>query len=442
MAVDWGIQKFEPRVQLDLSPLTSQLNFNRQEKRQQSLADLTLSQEEKKARKELKRDEIMANATGPNGEMNRQYIASEFGRNGLNDELNEITSIWDKQDSQKREQQKFEFEKQKAEFDFAKEKEDKTISDLSNFSTSIFKSKNPLNAFMVARKDAVKNKLPISQNLLNYFPTDEEIADGRLDPRVKEELDFYMNKAAKKTGPMTLEEKLEEMEARYAEKEKLIASNLLAKKELADYQSDVKVNQPLTEAEKLRERIAKENLNTKTPEFQGAVAAAKQKATGEERPIDVKERSKAAITKTVGELRNLYNELDALGGIVNVEKGSLNNLGARISSSSLGQEAQKALGTKAQSLRNSIIASQPELLGAIRKASDMGAKGMDSEKELQFYLRAATDPKEDIQFNLRALKKLDEAYGLGFGLADAPKKTTEQIIYEQNNITDTDMDGF
>jgi hypothetical protein len=38
---------------------------------------------------------------------------------------------------------------------------------------------------------------------------------------------------------------------------------------------------------------------------------------------------------------------------------------------------------------------------------------MDSEKELEFYLRAATTPRGDLMSNLVAIETLDRVYGLG-----------------------------
>jgi hypothetical protein len=42
----------------------------------------------------------------------------------------------------------------------------------------------------------------------------------------------------------------------------------------------------------------------------------------------------------------------------------------------------------------------------------MGARGLDSNKELEFYIQAATDPARDIQANRAALQVLENAYGL------------------------------
>jgi hypothetical protein len=161
---------------------------------------------------------------------------------------------------------------------------------------------------------------------------------------------------------------------------------------------------------------------TETPAYQATVAEAveeaKVKGGGKISPIEKKTKSQKQATQTVKDLKNLYTKLDEIGGIVNTEKSSLSNMFSRIASSNIGQSAGKFFGTKAQSLRNQIESTRPTLLGFIRNASNMGAKGMDSEKEMEFYLKTATDPTLDLQFNMYALKQLDKAYGLNLGLDD------------------------
>ena len=62
----------------------------------------------------------------------------------------------------------------------------------------------------------------------------------------------------------------------------------------------------------------------------------------------------------------------------------------------------------------------------------MGAKGMDSEKELAFYLQAVSDEKADIDSAMAALMLISETYGLGKVspvLRDKiPAKSLEQML--------------
>lgn len=123
--------------------------------------------------------------------------------------------------------------------------------------------------------------------------------------------------------------------------------------------------------------------------------------------------ARGKVTGELKELTGLYGVLDAAGEIVSAEKSITSNVMAWAKASTPGQAVSKMTGTVAQSIRNRVNSMRPLLINDIRKASEMGAKGMDSEKELAFYLQAATNPKLDVQSNYAAIKVLDEAYGDG-----------------------------
>lgn len=134
-------------------------------------------------------------------------------------------------------------------------------------------------------------------------------------------------------------------------------------------------------------------------------------------PADVKAQIKEQGAKDfdtqVTNLRSYYRDLGKIGGITSTSNSAIKNLAASAASSDVGQMFGKALGTDAQSLRNTIEQSRPALLNAIKQATGMSAKQMDSNAELQLYLRSATDPKLDIETNLRALDNIQELYGSG-----------------------------
>ena len=125
------------------------------------------------------------------------------------------------------------------------------------------------------------------------------------------------------------------------------------------------------------------------------------------------EEGKASVDAQVANLRDLYNQLQERRGITDTEKGPLSNLTAGIASTGVGQAAGRMVGTKNQSLRNQIAQSRPLLLQAIKNATGMTAKQMDSNVELKMYLAAATDPTLDVQANLAALDNLSRLFGLG-----------------------------
>jgi hypothetical protein len=141
------------------------------------------------------------------------------------------------------------------------------------------------------------------------------------------------------------------------------------------------------------------------------------KAKGEVSPTEKRDNAKKRVSGVLSGMSGNYLKLDSMGAIANVDKPTVDNIIASIQSSGSGQFVSRIVGSKAQSLRQKIKNSKPILINDIRKASEMGARGMDSEKELEFYLSAVGDEKKDIQSSLAALSVLDMAYGDG-SLAD------------------------
>lgn len=171
-------------------------------------------------------------------------------------------------------------------------------------------------------------------------------------------------------------------------------------------------------------RIREEIKTSQTGQRELNKAMAGQFAEGQER-----QGAKERVTNVLGEATRLYDELDRIGAAVDAEGSSYKNIINRIGSSDLGQSVGKLLGTQAQSIRNQINQLRPTLLNEIRQATEMGARGLDSERELQFYMEAVADPGRDIQSNKAALQTLSEAYGLGLDL-DIPEDKKEVLKAE------------
>lgn len=130
------------------------------------------------------------------------------------------------------------------------------------------------------------------------------------------------------------------------------------------------------------------------------------------------------VSSLVSTLKDYYDGLLKGGGIVSTKRGPMANIMSRTGSTAVGQAAGGAIGTKNQELRDSIKQQRPLLLQAIKQATGMSAKQMDSNVELKMYLAAATDPEIGYEANMSALQKLDELYGLSGGKAkpqEAPK---------------------
>jgi hypothetical protein len=126
-----------------------------------------------------------------------------------------------------------------------------------------------------------------------------------------------------------------------------------------------------------------------------------------------KSDAKSQLTDIVGSLKKNYETLKEQGGIVSTTESGFGNLGARLSSSGLGQAVGGAIGMKTQEERQKIEQTRPLLLNLIKNATGMSAQQMNSNAEMQLYLNAATNPQLSYEANLEALKNLDKLYGLG-----------------------------
>jgi hypothetical protein len=126
-----------------------------------------------------------------------------------------------------------------------------------------------------------------------------------------------------------------------------------------------------------------------------------------------KSEAKTQLTDIVGSLKKNYETLKEQGGIVSTTESGFGNLGARLSSSGLGQAVGGAIGMKTQEERQKIEQTRPLLLNLIKNATGMSAQQMNSNAEMQLYLNAATNPQLSYEANLEALKNLDKLYGLG-----------------------------
>lgn len=147
-----------------------------------------------------------------------------------------------------------------------------------------------------------------------------------------------------------------------------------------------------------------------------------------QRTPDQQAQARTGVTSILGQMVDSYNQLDELNGIRDSSEGTLPNVGAYFRSSGVGQFLGGVIGSEEQALREQILNTQPLLINTIREATGMSARAMDSNRELQFYLQAATDPSGDVISNYAALHVLDSLYGDGTALAQfLPEEAMAQV---------------
>lgn len=142
----------------------------------------------------------------------------------------------------------------------------------------------------------------------------------------------------------------------------------------------------------------------------------------------VKGTAREEMSGVVQQLRNNYDALKQGGGIV-TQGGGTSNIAARLSQSGIGQFVGGAIGSANQTERQKIEQTRPLLLNLIKNATGMSAQQMNSNAEMQLYLKAATDPTLSYEANMSALDNLDRLYGLGIN-----KPSASNVISEADAI--------
>ena len=148
-----------------------------------------------------------------------------------------------------------------------------------------------------------------------------------------------------------------------------------------------------------------------------------EKRAKEEEKVTTKQEAKQQLSDTVSQLKQNYDELLKGGGITSTTATPRENIAAKLSTSGVGQVLGGAVGTKNQEQRQTIEQTRPLLLNLIKTATGMSAQQMNSNAEMNMYLKAATDPTLTYEANMTALKNLDKMFGLGVMKESTPVRT-------------------
>jgi hypothetical protein len=150
-----------------------------------------------------------------------------------------------------------------------------------------------------------------------------------------------------------------------------------------------------------------------------AEAADKERAVAEVK-ANIEAEKKAAeklpgrkqVSTIIKKIRSAYEQLEKREAIASEKRGGFANVMDYFATSSLGREAQKALGTSASKYLSEIVNSRKLLATAIKNATGMSAQEMNSNVELQLTLDALTDPTQGIEAARTTLDTLEELYGV------------------------------
>lgn len=118
------------------------------------------------------------------------------------------------------------------------------------------------------------------------------------------------------------------------------------------------------------------------------------------------EEGKNNVNNILDELQTAYDSLNRQGAIASTERGVLSNALSVAAATGPGQVASRIAGTEAQVERDVISSSRIRLLNAIKNATGMSAQQLNSNVELQTWMKAVTDPGQQYESVVRNLQNI------------------------------------
>jgi hypothetical protein len=132
-----------------------------------------------------------------------------------------------------------------------------------------------------------------------------------------------------------------------------------------------------------------------------------------------KKQSSENLSIALGDMAGALVGLANLNATVSPTQTGAENISSKVRGSAAGQFVGAAMGTQEQSFRQQYSNIKPVVLNAVRNATNMSAKAMDSDVELKLYLSQLGHENNDIISNVAALHAINQQYG---GLSDVIKQ--------------------
>ena len=128
---------------------------------------------------------------------------------------------------------------------------------------------------------------------------------------------------------------------------------------------------------------------------------------------DKVEKGQETAAGIIDDLRAAYQTLDRKRAIPSTERNVASNVLSGVAATGVGQFAGRLVGTEAQVERDVISSSRLQLLNAIKSSTGMSAQQLNSNVELQTWLKAVTDPGQSYQAVDRILGNLEKFIASG-----------------------------
>ena len=106
-----------------------------------------------------------------------------------------------------------------------------------------------------------------------------------------------------------------------------------------------------------------------------------------------------------------YDQLNKIGAMTSPGRSTVENVIASARASGLGQAAERAVATQAQTLRDNIANARLRIFNHVKNATGASASQMNSNVEFTTWLNALTSPGQSIETVRETLKQLDAVLG-------------------------------
>lgn len=167
-----------------------------------------------------------------------------------------------------------------------------------------------------------------------------------------------------------------------------------------------------------RNQIAQLTASLKGPS--AAVLKAQEKA-------DKMAEGQAGLADTVSVAKTLVNDIADMGGMTTTSKGALANLMTSLGTGTVGQAGARLVGTSTQAKRDELNSVRLQLFNAVKEATGMSSTQLNSNVELQTWLKSLGSDTMSKEANLAILNNIENRYlknkapkAMGTGTAENP----------------------
>ena len=172
------------------------------------------------------------------------------------------------------------------------------------------------------------------------------------------------------------------------------------------------------------ESIAQQKVNNATIKINQDLVKTLKIQEGKTTENAKRQAGRKSIDGLVDEMGALFRELERAGGLINKDRGGLDNAQIAAEASGLGQFIARHAplvnpeGKNRLDLRDQVQILLPSMLLCIKESMGMGSKMLDSNRELNFYVSAAGDTGRSLASNAAALQTISNLYGTGKDLSE------------------------